>query len=83
MSKSSKSGFSTFEISEIESVDLCHYFIEFVPFIEECEFVGCSHVKEQNCGVKAAIEKGQISGERYDRYCKIYSDLKQREENKW
>ena len=76
-------GFSTFEISEIEAVDLCHYFIEFVPYIEKCEFVGCSHVKEQNCGIKQAIEEGKISGERYERYCKIYSDLKQKEENKW
>ena len=76
-------GFSTFEISEIESVDLCHYFIEFVPYIEKCEFVGCSHVKEQNCGIKRAIEEGKISGERYERYCKIYNDLKQKEERKW
>lgn len=76
-------GFSTFEISEIEAVDLCHYFIEFVPYIEKCEFVGCSHVKEQKCGIKVAIEESKISRERYDRYCKIYSDLKQKEENKW
>lgn len=76
-------GFSIFEISEIESVDLCHYFREFVPYIEKCEFVGCSHVKEQNCGIKKAIEEAKISEERYDRYCKIYSDLKQKEENKW
>jgi len=76
-------GFSTFEISEIESVDLCHYFIEFVPYIQKCEFVGCSHVKEQNCGIKSAIEEGEISKERYDRYCKMYSDLKQKEERKW
>lgn len=76
-------GFSTFDVSEIESVDLCHYFIEFVPYIEKCEFVGCSHVKEQNCGIKQAIELGEISQERYDRYCKIYNDLKQKEERRW
>lgn len=76
-------GFSTFEISEIESIDLCHYFIEFVPYIEKCEFVGCSHIKEQNCGIKEAIHKRKISQERYDRYCKIYNDLKTKEERKW
>lgn len=76
-------GFSTFDISEIEAVDLCHYFIEFVPYIQKCEFVGCSHIKEQNCGIKKAIEEGKISKERYDRYCKIYCDLKQKEERKW
>ena len=76
-------GFSTFEISEIESTDLCHYFIEFVPHIEKCEFVGCSHIKEQNCGIKRAIEEEKISQERYDRYCKIYEDLKTKEAKKW
>ena len=76
-------GFSTFEITEIESTYLCHYFIEFVPYIEKCEFVGCSHIKEQKCGIKCAIEEGKISQERYDRYCKIYQDLKQKEAKKW
>ena len=76
-------GFSTFEISEIESTDLCHYFIEFVPHIEKCEFIGCSHVKEQNCGIKKAVEKGNITQERYDRYCKIYEDLKIKEAKRW
>lgn len=76
-------GFSTFDIYEIESTDLCHYFIEFVPYIEKCEFVGCSHIKEQKCGIKNAIEEGKISKERYNRYCKIYSDIKAKEERKW
>ena len=76
-------GFSTFEITEIESTYLCHYFIEFIPYIEKCEFVGCSHIKEQKCGIKYAIEEGKISQERYDRYCKIYQDLKQKEAKKW
>lgn len=76
-------GFSTIEISEIESIDLCHYFIEFVPYIEKCEFVGCSHIKEQQCGIKVAIQAGKISQERYDRYCKIYNEIKAKEERRW
>lgn len=76
-------GFSTFDIQEIESIDLCHYFIEFVPYIDKCEFIGCSHIKEQKCGIKEAVEKEKISKGRYRRYCKIYDDLKQKEERKW
>lgn len=76
-------GFSTFDISEIESTDLCHYFIEFIPHIEKCEFVGCSHIKEKQCGIKKAIENKEISNERYNRYCKIYNDLKEKEDKKW
>lgn len=45
-------GFSTYEINEIPKEDLCHYFVEFVPYLEKCEFQGCSHIKEENCGIK-------------------------------
>lgn len=76
-------GFSSFEISEIESVDLDKYFREFKQEIQECEFVGCTHIKEENCGIKKAIEAGKISQERYERYCKIYEELKEKEKYRW
>ena len=49
-------GFSTFDISEIEYRELDQYFKEFKPLLENCEFVGCTHIKEQNCGIKQALE---------------------------
>lgn len=75
-------GFSTFDISEIESNDLANYFIEFQENIKNCEFVGCTHIKEENCGIKMAIKQGKIKQERYDRFCKIYTELKEKEEHK-
>ncbi len=75
-------GFSTFSIEEIESKDLAEFFIEFKSEISECEFVGCTHIKEENCGIKKAIENGKIALERYERFCKIYQQLKEREEKK-
>ena len=68
-------GFSTFEINEIPKEDLCHYFVEFVPYLDKCEFQGCSHIKEENCGVKDALESGKISSQRYEDYVKIYNNL--------
>ena len=75
-------GFSTFDISEIPSQELENYFVEFEREKEKCEFIGCTHIKEKNCGVKQAIEEGKISKERYNRFCKIYEELKQKEERK-
>ena len=75
-------GFSTFDISEIESKDLASYFKEFKKYISDCEFVGCSHLKEENCGIKNAVKEGKIEQERYDRFCKIYEELKKKEERK-
>ena len=68
-------GFSTFEINEIPKEDLCHYFVEFVPYLDKCEYQGCSHIKEENCGVKEALEAGKISSQRYEDYVKIYNNL--------
>lgn len=76
-------GFSTFDISEIESKDLEKYFREFKENIINCEFVGCTHIKEENCGIKMAIEEGKIDISRYNRFCKIYKELKEREERRW
>ena len=72
-------GFSSFEISEIESTELDKYFREFKQEIENCEFVGCTHIKENLCGIKDAIEAGRILRERYERFCKIYEELKDKE----
>ena len=76
-------GFSSFEINEIESIELDKYFREFKKEIENCEFVGCTHIKEQNCGIKDAIKDGKISQERYERFCQIYEQLKDNEKHKW
>ena len=76
-------GFSTFTIEEIESEDLCYYFKEFKRYLTNCEYTDCEHIKEQNCGIKKAIEEGKISEQRYERYCKIMEELKQKEERKW
>ncbi len=76
-------GFASFEISEIESTELDQYFREFKREISNCEFIGCTHIKEQSCGIKKAIEEGKISQERYERYCKIYEELKDRENHRW
>lgn len=75
-------GFSTFSIEEIPSNELAYYFKEFRDEIQNCEFVGCTHIKEENCGIKNAIKEGKISQDRYNRFCKIYEELKQKEERK-
>lgn len=76
-------GFANFDISEIESNQLENYFIEFRPYIQNCEFIGCTHIKEEKCGIKDAIKKGKISQDRYDRFCKIYNELIEKEARRW
>ena len=76
-------GFSTFDISEIEYRELDKYFKEFRPLLGDCEFVGCTHIKEENCGIKQALQQEKIDSGRYERFCKIYEELKEKEKYKW
>lgn len=76
-------GFSTFDISEIKSKELCNFFKEFKKYIKDCEYIGCTHIKEENCGIKRALEDGKITESRYQNFCKIYEDLKEKEKRKW
>ena len=76
-------GFSTFDISEIEYRELDKYFKEFKPLLDDCEFVGCTHIKEENCGIKQAWQQGKIDNGRYERFCKIYEELKEKDKYKY
>ncbi len=64
-------GFSTFDIREIEKSDLAKYFIEFRPYLADCEYADCSHKKEEKCGIKRAVQEGKISKDRYERFCEL------------
>lgn len=76
-------GFSTFDIFEIPYRDLYKYFIEFNKYSDKCRYIGCSHIKEEECGVKEGLKDGKISESRYNNYIKIYNELKDREDHKW
>lgn len=74
-------GFSSFEVQGINYKELDEYFIEFANHKENCEFRGCTHIKEINCGIKKAVSRRKIDKGRYERYCELYEKLKG--EKKW
>lgn len=71
-------GFSMFDMLEVDFDKLHLYYPDFALFEDDCRYNGCTHSNctAQNCGVVKAVENGQICLERYQRYCKIYTDLK-------
>ena len=71
-------GFSAVDLSEadIDKKNLRHYFKEFAQFAEGCKFRNvCSHSHEPNCGVKAAVERGDILQERYEAYLNLLAEV--------
>ncbi|WP_026507998.1 ribosome small subunit-dependent GTPase A [Butyrivibrio sp. MC2013] len=69
-------GFTSLYLENVTTQDLPYYYPEFEPYEDLCRFRGCSHITEPDCGVKEALEKGEISRIRYANYCMIYEDLK-------
>lgn len=62
-------GFSRLALpGHIEPANLAHYYPDFVKLADGCRFDGCRHHNEPDCAVKAAVEEGQVSAERYRRY---------------
>ncbi len=55
----------------IDRENIKDYFREFRGYT--CKFRDCLHAKEEGCGVKEAVSKGEISAERYESYLRIIS----------
>lgn len=73
-------GFSSFEE---EGGILCppeevqYAFREFAPYLDQCKFVGCAHVKEKGCTVLEALAEGRIAQSRHDSYARLYQQAKE------
>ena len=71
-------GFSSMDVPGFEKEDLWTCYPEFVRHEPYCRFIVCSHINEPDCGVKAAVEDGEISPVRYENYKLLYEELKNR-----
>lgn len=69
-------GFSSLYVNDFEKEELKYYFPEFNPYEGTCRFLGCDHVHEPDCAVKAAVEAGEIHEIRYKDYLEMYEELK-------
>lgn len=61
-------GIKGFGLIEINKEELSHYFREMLPLVDKCKYAPCTHTHEPECAIKEAIEKGDISEERYISY---------------
>ena len=71
-------GFSSLYLPEMEKEELQDCYPEFAAFEPYCRFQDCSHISEPDCGVKEALSEGKIHPVRYENYCQLYGELKDR-----
>lgn len=69
-------GFSSFDVEEDEQVGrketLASTFREFLPYVNDCYFTGCTHRKERGCAVLEALVQGKIAPSRHASYVRLY-----------
>jgi len=63
-------GFTSLDISHIQKNELASLFREFRPFINECRFKNCLHIRENDCAVKEQVGNA-IHPARYESYVKL------------
>lgn len=56
-------------------------FPEFDEALQQCRFNDCLHLKEPQCGVREAVESGEISARRYRSYRELLHLMRRLQEN--
>lgn len=67
-------GIRSFDLTVVPRNEFEAYFVEFVRHVRDCRFPDCTHTHETDCAVKAGVERGDISEERYRSYVQIFED---------
>ena len=73
-------GFSAFDTDQMDlgtPEQLALAFPEFEPFLGQCRYDDCAHIKEQGCAVLAALETGKIHPSRHASYVRLYEKVKE------
>ena len=73
-------GFSSFDTEQMDVIlkeNLQYAFPDFAPFLGSCQFHDCSHRAEPGCGVRQAMENGEIEKTRYESYLRLYEKSSQ------
>jgi len=68
-------GIKELQVINLEPAEVCQYFLEFLPFLNECKFNDCLHRDEPGCAVKEAFVEGVIADSRFMNYHKILEDI--------
>lgn len=71
-------GFTSLALPDIEKEQIKEYYTEFIPYFEQCRFLGCVHVSEPDCRVKLAVRQREISDNRYENYRQFFEEISKR-----
>lgn len=70
-------GFQSFGIHQIAPSKLSLYMPDLHRNAKSCRFYNCTHLHEPGCGVRSALDLGEISPNRYKIYQQLFEELSQ------
>jgi len=68
-------GLAVFGLVGISQQQLAWGYREFRPYIERCRFNDCKHHLDKGCAVIKAVESGELTRQRYQRYLKLFARI--------
>jgi ribosome biogenesis GTPase / thiamine phosphate phosphatase len=68
-------GFQSFGLAHIAPTDLAGLMPDIRPHAGACRFYNCTHRHEPGCGVRAAVDRGDIAASRDALYRTLYDEL--------
>jgi len=68
-------GVREFGLIKLSEEDVLHGFVEFKPYIGKCKFRNCAHKSEPGCALISALEKKEITPQRWKSYQRIIESL--------
>ena len=68
-------GFQEFGLRHVVAQDLAALMPDLRAHAHECRYYNCTHLHEPGCGVRAAVERGEIAASRHRIYAEIRAEL--------
>ncbi|NRF67906.1 ribosome small subunit-dependent GTPase A [Aquincola sp. S2] len=68
-------GFQNFGLRQLDAAALTQHMPDLRKHAGACRFYNCSHLHEPGCGVREALERGEISPSRYRIYQELHEEL--------
>ncbi len=68
-------GVKEFGLIDLKREELAHYFPEMRAAMADCRFNNCLHLDEPGCAVKAALDAGSVTVDRYASYLGLLETL--------
>lgn len=68
-------GVRSFGLWDLDAATVRAHFVEFEPLARRCRFGDCTHMVEPDCGVRRAVDAGELDPARFAIYARLLASL--------